>query len=60
MEWQAIKTAVKGRAIVFDTEKGVFEAYLFGNDGRATYGHCNVQAYNVTHWMPLPEPPQGE
>jgi hypothetical protein len=56
-QWQPIETAPKGRAIIYDTEKGVFEAYIFEPDGRATYGHYNNTAYNVTHWMPLPDAP---
>jgi len=59
MEWKPIETAPKGAAIVYDTEKGVLpNAYIFSTDGRATYGYHNNTAYSVTHWMPLPEPPQ--
>ena len=58
-EWQPIETAMKGQAIVFDEKLGIIpHAFLFGNDGRATYGLYNNVAYNVTHWMPLPEPPK--
>lgn len=62
MEWQPIETAPPNvTAIVYDTKKGVIsDAFIHAPDGRATYGHYNNCAYNVTHWMPLPSPPEME
>ena len=59
MEWQPIETAKKGPAIVYDAKKGVIpDAFLWGDgDTRATYGYYNNTAYDVTHWMPLPDAP---
>lgn len=60
MEWQPIETAPMGKAIAFDAKKGlIMDAYLLGApDTRATYGYYNNTAYDVTHWMPLPAPPE--
>ena len=45
MEWQPIETAPTDCDIlVYDVECGVAKAKFFDN--------------NVTHWMPLPEPPK--
>lgn len=33
--------------------KFVFEAY-------SSYGDCDDEYFNATHWMPLPSPPEGE
>ena len=61
MEWQPIETAPKGAAIVYDTDRGVItDAYLHDNDGVASYGYYSNTAYNVTHWMPIPDPPSEE
>lgn len=60
MKWQPIETAVKGQAIVYDLEKGIIpDAYLFDNKGTATFGYYGNKAYNVTHWMPLPDAPES-
>ena len=32
--------------------------YLFKRN--AWFKNCILLVYNVTHWMPLPEPPKGE
>jgi len=60
MEWQPIETAIRGKAIAWDAEKGIIpDAYLWGEgDTRATYGYYNNEAYHVTHWMPLPDAPK--
>ena len=59
MTWQPIETAPKGPAIIYDTEKGVIpNAYIHSADGTASYGYYNNTAYRVTHWMPLPSPPE--
>jgi hypothetical protein len=68
MTWQPIETAKKGAAMVYDTKKGIIanavlhQAFIEDKSFRATYGHYNNTAYNVTHWwdfgdgksMPLP------
>ena len=67
MTWQPIKTAKKGVAVVYDTEKGVIpNAFLHDNEGTAYYGYYNNKAYDVTHWWDfgdgksMPEPPDEE
>jgi hypothetical protein len=61
MKWHRIETAPRGVAIVYDEKKGVItDAFIHEPDGRATYGYYNNTAYNVTHWMPWPEPPAAE
>jgi hypothetical protein len=69
MTWQPIKTAKKGVALIYDTEKGVVpdaflhNAFLQDNEVRAIYGSHNNFAYHVTHWWDfgdgksMPEPP---
>ena len=37
---------------------GIFPTTLFF-DGEGWFDEAN-EYYNVTHWMPLPEPPKGE
>jgi hypothetical protein len=60
MEWQPIETAPTGKCIVYDAKKGVIpDAFVYAGDSRATYGYYNNTAYDVTHWMPLPPPPDA-
>ena len=59
MEWQPIESAVKGPAIVYDTKLGVIPHAFIHSPDMVDYGTYYVnRAYNVTHWMPLPEAPQ--
>lgn len=67
MEWISVKDRIPPREldyiIVFDGND-VFTAMFFVNDGKATtffsccYGKEYLKIKNVTHWMPLPEPPE--
>ena len=67
MEWQPIETAPTDCGIlVYDAEYGVAKAKFFDKRYTGatswevqTYTTCCMDYYNnVTHWMPLPEPPK--
>lgn len=55
-------------ALLFRLKTGTVEAGYFGTGGRfrdkyfRCYHHANEgwDAKDVTHWMPLPEPPKGD
>jgi hypothetical protein len=63
-EWQPIETAKQGKAIVFDSKIGVITnavIYVSKNGITVRYGgYYSNDAYDVTHWMPLPPPPTTE
>ena len=72
MDWQPIETAPKNEVVMIDLWAGG-ERHTDCGWGKPTYGKekcwvsigsgydCNgpvdEKVYNVTHWMPLPEPP---
>lgn len=57
MMWQPIKTAPKDGTEVLVYAGGFFVAYWNGRswDDGDFYDHID----DVTHWMPLPDPPIG-
>jgi hypothetical protein len=63
-EWQLIETAPKdGRFILatpcFGTSKTPYQIYWFtGKKQHWLHGATKLTA-NPTHWMPLPQPPEG-
>lgn len=45
----------------FDKEMGKFGAWWdYDPDGKEHPQYRFIEAGNITHWMPLPEPPKGE
>lgn len=72
-EWQPIETAPKDGSMVLLSD-GTYVDAGFYHDGSACYGHrggagffCEEDRGNLltasnfpaTHWMPLPQPPDG-
>ena len=51
-----------GQSVWGITTEGKMEVHYFD----ASWQHClcqyggNVKTFNITHWMPLPQPPKGE
>lgn len=62
-EWQPIETAPKdGRQCIIAIE-GSSRAFLAQYNGEAwntIHAGKDWTGHNVTHWMPLPKPPEGE
>jgi len=55
-EWQPIETAPKDGSIII-----VDGGTAYWHRGYASWFSCSAQRpidWNVTHWMPLPEPPK--
>jgi len=46
----------KGNVLVFDAQYGSIEIGWLFDDRSGFDSQCDL--YNVTHWMPLPEPPK--
>lgn len=57
-EWTEVLVFARCRP---DAEGFVQTAVYIGNPGywRVTWNHCMLEYNIVTHWMPLPEPPEG-
>jgi hypothetical protein len=57
--WQPIETAPKREAAIIAWDGfSVFKAYWCGDYG-TTYETHSPRPW-ITHWMPLPAPPEGE
>jgi hypothetical protein len=62
MTWQPISTAPKdGQGVIIAHANGVVRSCLY-EDGKYQINHCGLTTvfYNVTHWQPLPTPPEQE
>lgn len=57
-EWKSVKKPPKetGRYFVWDGFRVRIE-YFYAS---SNLGWAGAQADRITHWMPLPEPPEGE
>lgn len=63
MEWINFNEVkpLDGERVLSITSDGVMEVMYFNKD----WQHClcqyneNVKVFNITHWMPLPEPPKN-
>lgn len=56
MEWQPIETAPTNAKDLLMYEDGFYYiGYCLGG-----YWHTDVGTFKPTHWMPLPEPPDGK
>lgn len=62
--WQDIETAPKdGRTVMVWRENngGIWWGSYHKTDGwRVVYGNNKVHAEDITHWMPLPQPPEKQ
>lgn len=63
MEWLPVETAPTDRTeiLIYSQGNGVAKAAYWGENKWEvqTYTTCCCDYYNdVTHWMPLPEPPK--
>lgn len=58
-EWQPIETAPKGAPVLVWIESGHYRRCCIArNTPSGWHTDLTWNAYRVTHWMPLPEPPQ--
>ncbi len=68
MEWQSIETAPRDgtEILAFGLRNGepVFAVTWWRKSGPKRmyigWGEFNKQYWPATHWMPLPEPPEGQ
>ena len=63
MKWISveIEEPPKGKLLVFDAHYGDGHRHIALSDGAGYISECGSidahRLYQVTHWMPLPEPP---
>ena len=67
MEWISVEDRLPEpmqEVLVFDGDDLVFVRLWSWDDGEShwydSYGAIDSCGSNITHWMPLPEPPKGE
>ena len=59
MKWQPIETAPKnGRDILIFDKNGIEIAWWSDIDSEWCHQDMYLSILNLTHWMPLPEPPK--
>ncbi len=58
-EWISVKDRLpdKNTAVIAATDNGIVFQCLYAYDGWDLWEGHEV---NITHWMPLPQPPKGE
>jgi hypothetical protein len=62
-EWQPIETAPKDGSVILAWRKHATIPMIVGFDPsygewEDVYNYNGVHVYHITHWMPLPEPPE--
>lgn len=58
-EWISVDDRLpdKNTTVIVTTDKGIVFQCLYAYDGWDLWDGNEI---NITHWMPLPEPPKGE
>ena len=62
MKWQPIETAPRDGTYIdiWSPRDGRVTEVFWDTEGDDWVSLCTVWSGNPTHWMPLPEPPEGE
>lgn len=63
MKWISVKEKLpnKNRRVLFYSKNKIIVLGFFSDDGwteESSEGICKLNYRNVTHWMPLPNPPK--
>lgn len=63
-EWIPVEERLPGQyykdVLVYDKRDGVQFIAVLTHKGEWLIPHYEGYIFNITHWMPLPEPPKGE
>lgn len=59
MEWQPIETAPEEQRVLGFVREGEAEIVIYWGEGEGWSLESTGETVEITHWMPLPEPPSN-